>query len=157
VLQNLIVLAIVLNILPSQQYPRRGAPLSICELELFDLIKKKKIFPKPNIAEIHQSKVTFSDGTTVVADAILLCTGYVYKYPFLADSIVTSSGHVVQPLYKHLFYSRNPTMCFPGLLRTVLPLPLMELQVLLCTKCFRVLLLCVCCFVFVVVVVVCCC
>ncbi|KAG0473254.1 hypothetical protein HPP92_015111 [Vanilla planifolia] len=48
--------------------------------------------------------VTFDDGSTVVADMILHCTGYDYSFPFLkGNEIVRIDDNRVQPLFKHIF------------------------------------------------------
>ncbi|KAL6044837.1 Flavin-containing monooxygenase [Balamuthia mandrillaris] len=82
--------------------------------------------------------------TEEVVDTILLCTGYLYHYPFLSrscgveltpaegDSPSQVQGGVrVKPLYKHIFHARYPSLCFIGLCFKVLPFPCFEVQ----TRC----------------------
>ncbi|KAF2325526.1 hypothetical protein GH714_029845 [Hevea brasiliensis] len=48
--------------------------------------------------------VVFRDGSAIVADVILHCTGYKYHFPFLkTHGIVTVNDNHVGPLYKHVF------------------------------------------------------
>ncbi|XP_021660779.2 flavin-containing monooxygenase FMO GS-OX5 isoform X2 [Hevea brasiliensis] len=48
--------------------------------------------------------VVFRDGSAIVADVILHCTGYKYHFPFLkTHGIVTVNDNRVGPLYKHVF------------------------------------------------------
>jgi hypothetical protein len=34
-------------------------------------------------------------------DAMVMCTGYKYKFPFLSEEIISTEGEHVTPLYKH--------------------------------------------------------
>ncbi|KAL6004948.1 Flavin-containing monooxygenase FMO GS-OX5, partial [Asimina triloba] len=83
------------------------------------------------IASAHEDgAVLFQDGSSLLADIILHCTGYKYHFPFLkTDAVVTVDNNRVGPLYKHVFPpSLAPWLSFIGLPWKVLPFPLCELQ-----------------------------
>ncbi|KAL2921028.1 Flavin-containing monooxygenase FMO GS-OX-like 3, partial [Bienertia sinuspersici] len=67
----------------------------------------------PLIERAHKDgRVLFQDGTEVLADVILHCTGYTYHFPFLdTGGVVNVDDNRVGPLYKHVF---PPTLA-PGL------------------------------------------
>lgn len=88
---------------------------------------------KPDIQEIHDGNVVFSDGTEEFVDAIVYCTGYTYKYPFLdPECKITVENMVVKPLYKHFINIEHPTMCIIGIPRDCPGFTLFDLQV----RCF---------------------
>lgn len=52
----------------------------------------------------EDGSVVFQDGEVVYADAIVHCTGYKYRFPFLeTNGYVTIEDNRVGPLYKHVF------------------------------------------------------
>ncbi|XP_049933272.1 flavin-containing monooxygenase FMO GS-OX-like 5 isoform X2 [Nymphaea colorata] len=79
---------------------------------------------------LEDGTVIFNDGTSVIADVILHCTGYKYYFPFLdTNVIVTVDDNRVGPLYKHIFPpSLAPSLSFIGIPWKVVPFPLFELQ-----------------------------
>lgn len=87
----------------------------------------------PQIAEflVDQRGVRFQDGTVETdIDAVVLCTGFLFSYPFLHDlnkGLITN-GKGVHGLYKHLFNINYPTLVFPGLNIKAVPWPLSEAQ-----------------------------
>ncbi|KAK9927507.1 hypothetical protein M0R45_024688 [Rubus argutus] len=78
----------------------------------------------------EDGSVVFLDGSVVLADIILHCTGYIYDFPFLeTNGIVTVDDNRVGPLYKHVFPPvLAPSLSFVGLPWKVVPFPLFELQ-----------------------------
>ncbi|CAN6305923.1 unnamed protein product [Urochloa humidicola] len=74
--------------------------------------------------------VVFRDGSSIKADVIMHCTGYLYDFPFLGDdSTITVDDNRVDPLYKHIFPPEvAPQLSFIGLPWKVIPFPLFELQ-----------------------------
>ncbi|KAG5228520.1 flavin-containing monooxygenase-related family protein [Salix suchowensis] len=74
--------------------------------------------------------VVFRNGRVVVADIIIYCTGYKYRFPFLdTNGIVTVDENRVAPLYKHVFPPvLAPWLSFVGLPLKAVPFPLFELQ-----------------------------
>ncbi|XP_076955133.1 flavin-containing monooxygenase FMO GS-OX-like 4 [Bidens hawaiensis] len=61
--------------------------------------------------------VEFQEGDSIVADAIIHCTGYKFCFPFLrANNMVHVDDNRVGPLYKHVFFPRlAPRLAFIGL------------------------------------------
>ncbi|XP_058744161.1 flavin-containing monooxygenase FMO GS-OX-like 3 isoform X3 [Vicia villosa] len=74
--------------------------------------------------------VTFEDGFSIYADAIIHCTGYKYHIPFLeTNGIVTIEDNRVGPLYKHVFPpSLAPWLSFIGLTYRETIFNVLELQ-----------------------------
>ncbi|RXH97316.1 hypothetical protein DVH24_035984 [Malus domestica] len=74
--------------------------------------------------------VVFKDGSVVLADTILHCTGYKYHFPFLeTNGTVTVDDNRVGPLYKHVLPPASaPSLSFVGIPWKVVPFPLFEFQ-----------------------------
>nr|CAB3451687.1 unnamed protein product [Digitaria exilis] len=84
--------------------------------------------PKQYKSSIHSSeslmiermcedgRVMFADGSCVVADAIIYCTGYDYSFPFLdTGGLVSVDDNRVGPLYEHTFPpAMAPSLSFVG-------------------------------------------
>ncbi|WVZ65033.1 hypothetical protein U9M48_014462 [Paspalum notatum var. saurae] len=105
----------------------RSAPVDTCEkqpgysnLWLHSMIDRA----------LEDGSVVFQDGSSIKADVIMHCTGYLYDFPFLGDdSTVTVDDNRVDPLYKHVFPPEvAPQLSFIGLPWKVIPFPLFELQ-----------------------------
>ena len=79
----------------------------------------------------HVRAVRFTDGRIEVGiEKVLFCTGYYHSYPFLsalAPAVITS-GHMVEHLYQHIFYTPNPTLAFVGVPSKILPFRTCEAQ-----------------------------
>lgn len=71
----------------------------------------------PLITRIDRSQVQFKDGSSVDADAIILCTGYLHHFPFLDDSLRLKTGNRLNPpgLYKGIFWLDNPKLMYLGM------------------------------------------
>jgi hypothetical protein len=65
-------------------------------------------------------------------DVVVFATGYDYDFPFLHNESVAlecvSTERRVSPLYRQLWYAKNPRLAFVGLPHSVVPFPLFELQ-----------------------------
>lgn len=63
-------------------------------------------------------------------DAIMLCTGYAYSFPFLAsiDPSIKDEGVRALPLYKYVFHTQHPTLAFIETPEMIVPFPLAECQ-----------------------------
>ncbi|KAG5891245.1 hypothetical protein JTB14_004359 [Gonioctena quinquepunctata] len=85
---------------------------------------------KPDIKRIISSdEIEFVDGSCCRFDAILLCTGYRYSFPFLHESCgVTVDANFIQPLFKHMIHIDRPTMCFIGIPFNVCAFHMFDLQ-----------------------------
>ncbi|KAK1564783.1 hypothetical protein Q3G72_011483 [Acer saccharum] len=74
--------------------------------------------------------VVFRNGRVVLADVILHCTGYNYRFPFLeTNGVVTVDDNRVGPLYKHVFPpALAPWISFVGITWKTIPFSGYELQ-----------------------------
>lgn len=62
--------------------------------------------------------------------SLQLCLGYKYSFPFLnIECGIHVKDNTVQPLYKHIFNIRYPSMVFIGLIIALVDFQLMDLQV----------------------------
>lgn len=61
-------------------------------------------------------------------DALLLCTGYRYQFPFLAPGLVDVDDNWVRPLWQDLLHVHHPTLAFIGIPFRVVPFPLFDVQ-----------------------------
>ncbi|KAK7301501.1 hypothetical protein RJT34_12366 [Clitoria ternatea] len=85
----------------------------------------------PQIDTLHEDgRVTFMDGSCILADSILYCTGYSYAFPFLdTKGMVVVDDDRVGPLYEHTFPpSLAPSLSFIGIPRKILGFPFFESQ-----------------------------
>ena len=71
----------------------------------------------PLITNIDGRKVSFKDGSSVDADAIILCTGYLHHFPFLEDSLRLETHNRMNPpdIYKGIFWLDNPKLMYLGM------------------------------------------
>ncbi|KAJ1406270.1 Flavin monooxygenase FMO [Sesbania bispinosa] len=85
----------------------------------------------PQIDSLQEDgQVTFADGSCIVADSILYCTGYSYAFPFLdTKGMVVVDDDRVGPLYEHTFPpSLAPSLSFIGIPRKIIGFPFFESQ-----------------------------
>ncbi|XP_044487163.1 flavin-containing monooxygenase FMO GS-OX-like 9 [Mangifera indica] len=95
------------------------------------LAKHKNLHLHPVIDSLREDgRVTFVDGSSVIADTIIYCTGYSYAFPFLdTKGIVVVDDDRVGPLYEHTFPpSLAPSLSFVGIPRKLIGLPFFESQ-----------------------------
>ncbi|OQV20574.1 putative Senecionine N-oxygenase [Hypsibius exemplaris] len=70
------------------------------------------------------------DGSTADIDAVILCTGFAYDFPFLSKECrVEASRGRVTPLYRHLINAWYPTMAIPFVVTLVTLTPILDGQV----------------------------
>ncbi|WP_267416703.1 NAD(P)-binding domain-containing protein [Microbacterium oxydans] len=71
---------------------------------------------RPVIERFEGSTAFFADGTSKHIDAVILCTGYLHKYPFLPDDLALSSPNNVYPdgLYRGVVWQGNPRLTYLG-------------------------------------------
>ncbi|KNA15835.1 hypothetical protein SOVF_094680 [Spinacia oleracea] len=85
----------------------------------------------PMIEKTHEDgRVSFQDGSVVLAHVILHCTGYKQQFPFLhTNGAVSVDDNRVGPLYKHVFPpALAPGLSFVGVPAFVIAFFLFELQ-----------------------------
>uniref|UniRef100_J3MI48 Flavin-containing monooxygenase n=1 Tax=Oryza brachyantha TaxID=4533 RepID=J3MI48_ORYBR len=86
------------------------------------LAKYANLHLHPRIEHLREDgTVVFVDGSRVVADTVMYCTGYVYSFPFLeTDGEVTVRDNRVGPLFEHVFPpALAPSLSFVGVPRKV--------------------------------------
>ncbi|MGN0101180.1 MAG: NAD(P)-binding domain-containing protein [Dietzia sp.] len=70
----------------------------------------------PLIDRFDGSTVHFTDGETREFDAVILCTGYLHKYPFLPADLALQSPNNIYPsgLYRGVVWQKNPRVYYLG-------------------------------------------
>jgi len=71
---------------------------------------------RPLVTHFEGSTAHFSDGTHGEFDAVVLCTGYQHKYPFLPSDLTLKSKNVLYPanLYKGVVWQQNTNLFYLG-------------------------------------------
>lgn len=96
--------------------------------ELLPKLGRGDITPKPNIAELHDTRVRFVDGSVEHADAIVYCTGYRVTFPFFDPAWISAPNNDL-PLFRRVFHPEEPGLAFAGLLQPLgAIMPLAEAQ-----------------------------
>jgi hypothetical protein len=79
------------------------------------------ITPVPDVARFHRSAVELTDGRTIEPDLVVLATGYLPRFDFIApEALDTDQGDdsTARPrLHLHMFSRRHPTLTVVGLLQ----------------------------------------
>lgn len=99
--------------------------------KMYLIHKKEKFCNYPeNVEEIKgtikkcfpNGEIEIDDGRRLNSDAIILCTGYRYFFPFLdKDCGIQVTDNHVSPLYKHVFNIVHPSMSFMGICQKTCP------------------------------------
>lgn len=71
----------------------------------------------PLLQKVEGKTATFKDGTTADVDAIILCTGYLHHFPFMADDLKlrTANRLATADLYKGVALVNNPKLFYLGM------------------------------------------
>jgi len=69
---------------------------------------------KPDIEELLDDRVRFTDGSVEQVDAIIFATGYRINFPFFDPDFISAPGNVL-PLYKRMFKPGIDDLAFIGL------------------------------------------
>lgn len=76
---------------------------------------------KPHISAIEsfsEDGVTLSNGEFISCNRVLLCTGYVDRFPFMKDKDLIPELNDVRSLFKHSFHPKaGHTLCYLGFVR----------------------------------------
>ena len=83
---------------------------------IIDRVKAGAVIPKPNIASLAGDTVRFTDGSEVEADAIVYCTGYNLRFPFLSGDVIDPVDNRVD-LFHQVFAPNIPNLAFIGLVQ----------------------------------------
>ena len=99
--------------------------------------KYNNIKQYPCIDSILATSIKLKNGETPnQVDAIVLCTGYHYSFPFLQGitADIQTSGNYVGPLYLDIFYPKDPSLMFIGLLKGASHFYVASLQAAYCAE-----------------------
>ncbi|MCJ8145292.1 NAD(P)/FAD-dependent oxidoreductase [Ancylobacter sp. A5.8] len=71
---------------------------------------------KPLMEKLEGRSAHFIDGTVSEVDAVILCTGYLHHYPFLADELRLKSANRMNPpdLWKGVMWEGNHKLFYVG-------------------------------------------
>jgi len=71
----------------------------------------------PLLQKVEGKTATFKDGSTANVDAIILCTGYLHHFPFMADDLKlrTANRLATADLYKGVAFVPNPKLFYLGM------------------------------------------
>jgi len=71
----------------------------------------------PLLKKVDGKTATFKDGTSANVDAIILCTGYLHHFPFMADDLKlrTANRLATADLYKGVALVHNPKLFYLGM------------------------------------------
>ncbi|VAI55412.1 unnamed protein product [Triticum turgidum subsp. durum] len=84
-------------------------------------MQNEMIDPSGNVNQVERlcedGRVVFGDGSSILADTIIYCTGFSYSFPFLdTEGAVTVDDNRVGPLFEHVFPpSLAPSLSFIGI------------------------------------------
>lgn len=72
---------------------------------------------KPIMTHVEGKTVHFVDGTSKEIDAIILCTGYLHHFPFMADDLKLRTGNLLwtDNLYMGVAWEDNPALFYLGM------------------------------------------
>ena len=71
----------------------------------------------PLLTSVAGNTATFKDNTTVDVDSIILCTGYLHHFPFMADALrlQTTNRLWIENLYQGVLWRDNPKLMYLGM------------------------------------------
>ena len=71
----------------------------------------------PLLTKVEKNTATFKDGSTKNVDAIILCTGYLHHFPFMAEGLKlrTANRLAAADLYKGVVWVENPELFYLGM------------------------------------------
>ncbi|MGO1782421.1 MAG: NAD(P)/FAD-dependent oxidoreductase, partial [Moraxellaceae bacterium] len=71
----------------------------------------------PLVTHFEGNVAHFTDGTTQRFDAIIMCTGYLFHFPFLPDGLRLQTHNCLYPanLYKGIYWQPNPKLIYLGM------------------------------------------
>src|SRR5690554_2136769 len=77
----------------------------------------ERIEEKPLVEYFEDDIAYFSDGTSRRFDAVIMCTGYLFHFPFLPDELRLQTHNCLYPenLYKGVFWQPNPKLIYLGM------------------------------------------
>ncbi|MEO3747422.1 NAD(P)-binding domain-containing protein [Plantactinospora sp. B5E13] len=85
--------------------------------QLVHYIGHGAITPVPEVARFHRTGVTLTDGREIEPDLVVLATGYLPQFEFLAPEILGTDPAGRPSLHLNAFARRHPTLAVAGLLQ----------------------------------------
>ena len=84
----------------------------------------------PLLQKVSNSMCTFEDGSTTDVDAIILCTGYLHHFPFMANDLKlrTNNRVAVHSLYKGVVWVNNPKLFYLGMQYQIFTFTMFDMQ-----------------------------
>lgn len=75
------------------------------------------ISESPLLLHFDGDTAHFQDGSSKRFDAVIMCTGYQFHFPFLEDSLRLQTHNCLYPdnLYKGIFWNSNPRLVYLGM------------------------------------------
>lgn len=83
--------------------------------DLLDVIRHRRVVPKPGLARYEGDAVVFSDGSREKADIVVAATGFKVTFPFFGDRFADWADATSIPLYRKMMHPDYPTLYFIGL------------------------------------------
>ena len=91
--------------------------------------RSRRITRCPPVVTVEREAVVLSNGERIDGvDAILFCTGYHYRFPFLPPALARVRNNSVWGLYRQLVSIQRPTLAFVGLPFRIVPFPFFQRQ-----------------------------
>jgi hypothetical protein len=75
------------------------------------------LVPVPDVTRFERNEVTFSDGSTAEPDLVIMATGYLPRFEFLAPDLLGVDGDGRPHLALQLFSRSHPTLAVAGLVQ----------------------------------------
>ncbi len=72
---------------------------------------------RPLLERLEGNTAYFVDGSSKKFDSIVMCTGYLFHFPFLPDKLRLQTHNCMYPdnLYKGIFFQSNPKLIYLGM------------------------------------------
>jgi cation diffusion facilitator CzcD-associated flavoprotein CzcO len=89
------------------------------------------------LQRFSNDSIELVDGTKLTdIDKVIFCTGYLYSLSMFSKEagFITPDGLYVHHLYEQTFYTEDPTLCFMGLPKQVIPFPTFQNQAIVVAK-----------------------
>jgi cation diffusion facilitator CzcD-associated flavoprotein CzcO len=75
------------------------------------------VAPVPDVARFDRASVELTDGASIEPDLVVMATGYLPRFEFLAPDLLGVDAQGRPHLYLHAFARRHPTLFVAGLLQ----------------------------------------
>ena len=91
-----------------------------------------QITEKPLLTKIEGNTVHFKDGTMAEVNDIILCTGYLFSFPFMEERLRLKTPNLlyIQELYKSILWTQsgNNKVLYMGMLNQFYSFPMFDAQ-----------------------------